>query len=403
MSAPLPTNGIGEDARVGDADLDARIEAWIEQGADPDDAREHRARDEDGFNQLALELFAYQYENNPPYQRFCRARRAEPGRLTRWTQIPPVPISAFKELTLTCEPPEKAAAVFMTSGSTDPSRRGRHYHPHLRLYDASLRLNFAHHFLPDRKSIRLLVLNPRPGSHPDSSLAYFLGRLVDFFGAPGSDFFLEKQDLQLDRLTAVLREVEAIGEPVGLLGTSFAYVHLLDALAEKGLSFRLPEGSRLLDTGGFKGRSREVSAEALQTLFGKQLGLPAPFCVNYYGMTEISTQYYDHALRSSWLGTPTEPRYKTVPPWARIRVVDPETQEQVAAGERGLVVHYDLANRGSCLAVLAEDIAYLVPAGRGAPQAPGGFVLLGRAEGTQARGCSVALDELLTAQRSQGS
>ena len=119
-----------------------------------------------------------------------------------------------------------------------------------------------------------------------------------------------------------------------------------------------------------------------------RLGIPDPWCVNYYGMTEISTQYYDTGLRRAWLGEDPAPRVKAVPPWARIRVVDPGTGRPVPAEERGLLVHVDLANRGSCLAVLAEDVGH---------HAAGGFVLLGRAQGSEARGCSIALDELLAA------
>ncbi|WP_104524362.1 LuxE/PaaK family acyltransferase [Blastococcus atacamensis] len=369
-------------------DLDARLLAWMEQAAQRwDDGGPGEAAEAE-FDRLARELFADQYERNIPYRRFCRARGAQPGRIPGWEEIPPVPLSAFKELTLSCDPPESAAAVFMTSGSTDPSRRGRNHHPHLRLYDASLQASFRHWFLPDRERIRLLVLNPPPAQQPHSSLAYFLGRLVDSFGAPGSAFFLDEDGLQVDRLSAALAEAERDGVAVGLLGTSFAYVHLLDALEASGASFALPAGSRLLDTGGFKGRSREVSAETLRAAFGDRLGIPDPWCVNYYGMTEISTQYYDTSLRRVWLGEDPGPRVKAVPPWARIRVVDPGTGRPVPAGERGLLVHVDLANRGSCLAVLAEDVGHLTA---------DGFVLLGRAQGSEARGCSIALDELLAA------
>ncbi len=369
-------------------DLDARLLVWIEQAAQRWDHAGPDAAGEAEFGRLALELFADQYERNAPYRRFCRARGVQPGRIARWEQIPPVPLSAFKELTLSCDPPESAAAVFMTSGSTDPSRRGRNHHPHLRLYDASLRAGFRHWFLPDRERLRLLVLNPPPAQQPHSSLAYFLGRLVDFFGAPGSGFFVDGKGLAVDRLSVALREAERDGVAVGLLGTSFAYVHLLDALEASGAAFTLPVGSRLLDTGGFKGRSREVSAEALRAGFGDRLGIADPWCVNYYGMTEISTQYYDTGLRRAWLGEDPGPRVKAVPPWARIRVVDPGTGRPVPAGERGLLVHFDLANRGSCLAVLAEDVGHLTE---------GGFVLQGRAQGSEARGCSIALDELLAA------
>lgn len=373
--------------------LDLRIQAYIERAFDPLES------DDAEFDRLALELFAYQYDHNPAYRRFCRSRRAEPGRLTSWEHIPPVPLTACKELTLACEPPEKAEAIFMTSGSTNPAQRGRNHHPHLHLYDASLRAAFAHYFLPDRERTPLLVLNARPDEQPHSSLAYFFGRLVDFFGAPGSAYFMDNDDLQWRRLAAVLQGAEASGEPVALLGTSFAYVHLLDAFEREGLSVSLPQGSRLLDTGGFKGRSREVSAEELRDQFGARLGIPDPWCVNYYGMTEISTQYYDTTLRDAWRGIDDRSRRKAAPAWTRIRVVDPESGASAAPGQKGLIVHYDLANRGSCLAVLAEDIGYLTPRDPLQQEEPQGLVLLGRAEGTEARGCSIALDEILAANR----
>ncbi|MBG6219012.1 hypothetical protein IWX75_003500 [Arthrobacter sp. CAN_A6] len=382
--------------------LDLRIQAYIERGAAPAGPNEHGSAvgDEDNaaFGRLALELFAYQYDHNPAYRRFCRSRRAEPGRLTSWEHIPAVPLTAFKELTLACEPPEKAEAIFMTSGSTNPAQRGRNHHPHLHLYNASLRTGFAHYFLPDRERIPLLVLNAPPEDQPHSSLAYFFGQLVDFFGAPGSSHFMNDDDLQWRRVAGALQQAEATGEPVALLGTSFAYVHLLDAFEKEGLSFRLPKGSRLLDTGGFKGRSREVSAEELRNQFSRRLGIPDSWCVNYYGMTEISTQYYDTTLRDSWQGNENQPRRKAAPAWTRIRVVDPESGASAEPGQRGLVVHYDLANRGSCLAVLAEDVGYLT-ALDSPQQGAQGFVLLGRAEGTEARGCSIALDEILAANR----
>jgi hypothetical protein len=91
------------------------------------------------------------------------------------------------------------------------------------------------------------------------------------------------------------------------------------------------------------------------------------------------------------------PRHKRTPPWSRIRIIDPETGVTRPPGEKGLVVHYDLANRGSCLAVLAEDSGYAMPSD--VAEQPG-FVLLGRAEGAEARGCSLALDEMLEANRS---
>jgi hypothetical protein len=107
-----------------------------------------------------------------------------------------------------------------------------------------------------------------------------------------------------------------------------------------------------------------------------------------YGLTEHSTQFLDAVLRNHLAGV-AAPRYKTVVPWARTRVLDPETLEELPPGEMGLLCHFDLANRSSVAHVLTEDIGY---------QLGDGFELVGRASGTEARGCSIAIDELLSAQ-----
>jgi hypothetical protein len=110
-----------------------------------------------------------------------------------------------------------------------------------------------------------------------------------------------------------------------------------------------------------------------------------------YGLTEHSTQFLDAVLRNRSRGQ-AAPRYKTVPPWARTRVLDPETLEELPAGEIGLLCHHDLANLSSVGVVLTEDLGYALSEG---------FELLGRAQGAEARGCSIAIDELLSATRGE--
>jgi hypothetical protein len=107
-------------------------------------------------------------------------------------------------------------------------------------------------------------------------------------------------------------------------------------------------------------------------------------------MTELCSQFYDNVLRERVRARPPELRYKVVPPWVRTRVVDPETLAPVPAGRLGLLRHLDLANLDSVMAVQTDDLG--VAAGPG-------FEILGRAAGAEARGCSIAMDEWLTAQR----
>ncbi len=365
------------------AQLDAAILDVITTGFDApyDDAR---------FGELALRLFAYQFANNEPYRKYALRKGRTPETVRTWREIPAVPIAAFKAATLACEPIAEAEAVFMSSGTTGGAeRRSRHYHPHLRLYDASVRATFAGTVVPDVApgALPMLALFPPPHELPNSSLAHWLDLVLREFGAPGSHFALDRQGLDLPGIIAALREAERSGTPLCLLGASFSFVHLFDALAKDDLRFALPAGSRVMDTGGFKGQSREIGRSELVGLLRDRLGVPREFSVNMYGMTEHSTQFIDSTIRARVMRT-AGPRHKLVPPWARTLVVDPETLEELPEGEIGLLLHYDLGNRNSALAVLSEDVGYALG---------GGFELLGRAQGAEARGCSVAMDELLAA------
>lgn len=360
--------------------LDRDILALLHAGCE-------RQRDDATFNSMALRLFAYQFTANEPYQKYCLRRRQTPETVQHWHEIPAVPIGAFKELTLSCIPPEAAEAVWMSSGTTKPERRSKHYQARLAIYNASMLPNFVAHVLPDALRMPMFVLNPPRQVLPHSSLAHYLHLVLETFGTSESDFFLGEHGVETDRCMQVLTQAEQHGQPVCLLGTSFAFVHVLDALTERGQTVRLPVGSRIMDTGGFKGQSRELGREELYGLFARYFGVPETHCVNMYGMTEFSSQFLDNTLRNFHRGVRV-PLAKENPPWTRTLVVDPETLQPVPAGTRGLLLHYDLANRNSVVAILTEDVGIEVE---------GGFLLLGRAAGSEARGCSVAIDEMLSA------
>ena len=362
------------------ADLRAAVLEMIRRGAD-------QPRDDAAFNALALRLFAYQFRANEPYRKYCEKRGRTPDKVQSWLEIPPVPIAAFKELTLTCEPVEHAVACFMTSGTTNPKKRGRHYHFTLEVYDASATTFFKANVLPDVDRLRLLILGSPPDLMPNSSLSHYLWLMCCNFGASGSSFYIGKEGLEADRLLADLRAAEQTGESVCLLGASFAFVHVLDLCRQQGLRFRLPAGSRVMDTGGFKGRSREVPQDALYGLIGEHIGVAADRCVNMYGMTELSMQCYDSPLRRARLGR-QEMRTMEAPPWARTIILDPETLAVAPEGEQGIICHYDLANCSSVVGILTEDLGVVTREG---------FRFLGRVKGAESRGCSVSVDEMLAA------
>ena len=154
-----------------------------------------------------------------------------------------------------------------------------------------------------------------------------------------------------------------------------------DAWRAAGELLGLPPGSRILDTGGYKGQSRELPLEDFYAGLAACFGVPREQCINMYGMTELSTQLYDD-------GNARVPSVKSGPHWLRSRLVDPLTGRDVPQGERGVLLHCDLANFNSVTSILTEDVGVA---------ADGGFLLLGRAEGAQAKGCSLAVAEFLQA------
>jgi acyl-CoA synthetase (AMP-forming)/AMP-acid ligase II len=363
------------------ARLDGRVLAWIGEADAPEAWRSDDAR----FEALALELFAFQFERCAPYRRFCEGRSRTPDRVSSWLEIPAVPTGAFKEMALRSFPPERERHVFRTSGTTT-ARRGELHLDTLALYEASLRPTFRRHLLPDLRPgrrARLRVLAPAPAEAPDSSLSHMFGVVLSALGDDASGFDVRAGELRAAELLVALEKAATDAVPVALCGTAFAFVHLLDHFAARGVRLTLPGGSRVMETGGFKGRSRVLPREELYGRIEAALGIGAERIVNQYGMTELASQFYD-----SILCDPGRPRRKLGPPWARVRLVDPESGAFPPPGAVGLLEIVDLANTGSIAAVQTADLGRAVG---------DGFEVLGRAPDAEARGCSIAADEMLDA------
>lgn len=370
------------------AALDERVLAWMRESGVWDEAPGSPVRDA-RFDDLARELFAFQYARCEPFRRLCDARGQTPSAVRSWRDIPPVPAAAFKEMDLRSFAPERTVHTFRTSGTTAgeaASARGALHLDTLALYEASLLPAFERHVLPDLAAgerMDVLVLGPSRAAAPDSSLTHMLHVVVRERGGAESAF-----ELDLDRAAERLARAEHAGRPLLVCGAAFAFVHLLEGMAARGRRVALPPGSRVVETGGYKGRSREVPRDELHARLAECLGLPAERIVNQYGMTELGSQFYDSVLRH-----PGSPRRKLGPPWARVRLLDPATGREVGEGETGTIAVVDLANTGSVLAIQTADRGRRVPAREGGD----GFEVLGREPGAEARGCSRALDAMLAA------
>ena len=330
------------------------------------------------FDTLALDVFAHQFAHCAPYRQFCLRRGRTPDSVAEWDAVPPVPIVAFKRADLCCGEPVRC---FLSSGTTaGRAMRSRHQVPDLRLYEHSARASLRQFLLPDLATVRVVSLIEPVEHLPDSSLAQMVAWALAAFGSANSSYAVGPRGLDADAFTHALRAAENDGQPVALLTTTGGLIRALDHCRERNQTFRLPHGSRLMDTGGDKGAPRHLSRMGLLHAIWQTFAVPGYFCVNEYGMAELSSQFYDSVIADRVHGR-HRPRRKLGPHWVRTLVLDAETLTPVAPGRRGLLCHYDLANAGSAMAVLSEDIGYEVL---------DGFQLVGRAPDAETRGCSVS-------------
>lgn len=362
-------------------------------------------RDEDRFRELALRCFRVQYRGIAAYRRYCDRRDRTPETVCDWRDVPPAPTAAFRSVPLIVgDDPALAEAEFRTSGTSRGSAgRGRHLVRDLDLYRSSLEPPFRRHVLPDRDSgagpeVRILSLLPSFDEAPDSSLCWMADAVIDRFGDARSASVARGPDalarggsdpgpaLDWEEARERAEEARRSEAPVVVLATTLAAAEWTDRLADRGSRLDLPPGSRLMDTGGAKGREG-LERDDVVAAVGERLGIPPGCVINEFGMTELLSQRYAPSAGpgAGWLEGPS---------WLRTRALDPVSLEEVPRGEVGILCHHDLANAGSVSVVLTEDLGRV---------RDGRVEHLGRSAGSPPRGCSLATAELLDARPDGGS
>ncbi len=304
------------------------------------------------FEEMALALYHWQRANNPEYDRFCGSVNVH-----EWTEIPAVPTTLFRDLSLTSFPVADASVVFRTSGTTAGTRGVVHLQD-TDIYDLSARAH-VERCLGPLPSTGVSLVPTGPESSLGHMCASFVPDMPSLFSA-GSGVRCS------DAWAAIARAAES-GEPIFVPGTAFAFADLMDHDHDPVC---VPPGSIVMVTGGFKGRRRSVPPAVLyETLARRILGAQV---VGEYGMSELASQ-----LWSVPAGSPFVP-----PPWMRVLAVDPWTGEVTT---RGLLRFYDLANHQTVLAVETQDVGVVLP--------DGSVRLEGRLEGAVPRGCSLVVEE----------
>jgi hypothetical protein len=345
-------------------------------------------RETEPFDVIAADIARYQAAHVPGFQRLVDAHRAS---LADAASIPAVPVDAFRLARVAVHGPEVDVVRFTTSGTTGAAP-GMHAMRTTGTY-RELSLSWGIPALTRGRPGPFVVvaLAPDPGSEITSSLAFMMRALMEtldgrslagasterFEEDVGERWLTGPQGADISGLERAARVACARGEPLLVLATSFALALLCDVRREP---FVVPEGSVVMTTGGFKGRTREISPDLLARQTASLFGIPEGHIVGEYGMTELTSQLYELGRRGVFCP----------PPWLRVTPVHPETLEPVPPGEDGLARFVDLGNVDSAVALVTQDVVRA---------AGDGVLLLGRKPGATPRGCSLAIEEMVLGAR----
>lgn len=316
---------------------------------------------EEEFTPAALDVFRYQYEQNSIYRRFVKCLRKDTVAINEYTQIPFLPVEFFKTEKIICGDAEHQA-VFRSSG-TSGTIESFHYISDLSVYENSS----VKAFEPIYGSLceyTILALLPSYMENKNSSLVW----MTNFFISKSNfkndcGFFLDNYKPLIEKLKELVKIPD---RKVLLLGVSYA---LLD-LAEK---INFPLGNVIvMETGGMKGKRKEMVREELHNVLCEKLGVRAIH--SEYGMTELLSQSY-----SKGNGI-----FKS-PPWMKVLIREMNDPLSYAAvGKTGGINIIDLANINSCSFIATQDLGRMNPAGL--------FEVLGRFDGSDVRGCNLMVD-----------
>ncbi len=315
---------------------------------------------ENDFEKTTLRIFQYQAAKNIVYKEYLKHLKFDISTVKSLTQIPFLPIDFFKSHKVVSTT-KKEQAIFTSSGTTG-NLTSRHYVPDLKIYEASFTKGFEQYYGPV-SDYCILALLPSYLEREGSSLIYMMEKLIKDSKHEKSGFYLHNHE----ELIATIADLKKQNQKILLLGVSFA---LLD-LAEK---FQLDlDGVIVMETGGMKGRRKEITREELHAFLTKRLGVKKIH--SEYGMTELLSQAYSKG--DSLFFTPS---------WMKILIrdtYDPFSYEK--QGQSGGVNVIDLANINSCSFIETQDLGRI--------HADGSFEILGRFDHSDIRGCNLLVNE----------
>ena len=311
------------------------------------------------FNNLALSVFRLQAKHNKVYHKFLSFLNVDPDAVETVQEIPFLPIQFFKTNKVISN--KNAVEQIFTSSGTTGNLTSKHFVTDVSIYQESYTKAFER-FYGKIEDYTILALLPSYLEREGSSLIYMVADLIKRSKNKNSGFYLSN----FSELRNVLIDLEKTNNKVLLFGVSFA---LLD-LVEK-ISFNL-KNTIIMETGGMKGRRKELIRSELHELLKKGFG------VNHihseYGMTELLSQAYSKG----------EGIFNS-PPWMKVLIRDPENAMELLPHKRtGGINIIDLANINSCAFIATQDL--------GKTHVDGSFEVLGRFDHSDLRGCNLLIN-----------
>lgn len=336
------------------------------------------------FEQLAQDIARFQADFIPGFARLVESRGS---RLESVSDIPAVPVDAFRLTRIAVHPPDMDVVRYQTSGTTS-GQPGLHLMRRTDTYRSSA-IAWGRQGLLSPGSSHAAVAALLPvGTADTSSLAAMAAMFMEDFDPDDADsslpsrWLLRDNGIDVQRLIAHLERAKSRNLPLVVVATVIALVRLLQDLGPRRLD--IWPHTVVMPTGGFKGKIREIATPELRERVALAFGIPDGNIVGEYGMTELSSQLYEGCLPGSVLGGP--PGYFRAPPWLDVCPVDPETLRPVQRGEIGIARFVDLANVDSAVCIVTQDLVRSTQRG---------FELLGRRRGAVPRGCSLGSEEYL--------
>lgn len=310
---------------------------------------------ESNFDDLAIKLYHWQYQHNPIYRQWVNLVNSQPNSIKTPAQIPALPISFFKTHQVLV--PDVSPDCVFESSKTTGMISSKHYVPNLDWYEKSSVLGFEQLYgkLDDWCVLALL---PAYLERENSSLVYMANHFIERSGHSSSGFYL----YDFAELHKKLLELEAIGQKTLLLGVTFALLDFTE-LYPIQLSHTI-----IMETGGMKGRGKELTREELHHLLCKRMGVSAIHAE--YGMTELLSQAYSKG----------KGRFHC-PPWMKILLRNEDDPFEIMQEGTGLIQVIDLVNIYSCAFIATQDI--------GKRYLDGSFEVIGRMDYSDLRGCSL--------------